>query len=270
MADKSQKVIFENELDVQSQVPLYYQLVVIIKRCINAGILLPGDLLPSELELCEKFAISRSTVRQAFSALESEGLVLRQRGKGTFVSKPKLRRSLNNLYSFSAEMRGLGLSPESRILDFETILPTPDLVGRLRIASDEPVFKIVRLRYADAEPLMIETVFIPRKICPELSEELLASHSLYQTIREKSGMKVTHAVESYEATIMDKNEAELLHAKPGSCAFFVQRLSENDAGEIFELALILVRGDRCRYEVELKPDNVSILRRFDNKETVDL
>ena len=69
-------------------------------------------------------------------------------------------------------------------------------------------------------------------------------------------------MESYEATVIDKNEAELLHTRPGSGAFFVQRISENEAGDIFELALILVRGDRCRYEIELEPDNVSVQRKF--------
>lgn len=197
-------VIFESELDVNSQVPLYYQLVVIIKRNITGGVLKPGDLLPSELELCDRFGISRSTVRQAFSALEAEGLVLRQRGKGTFVSRPKLKRSLNNLYSFSAEMQGMGLTPASEILAFETIRPTADLVARLHIPEEEQVFKIVRLRRANDEPLMIETVFIPKHICPELNREILASHSLYKTIRERTGMKVARAVESYEATLMVK------------------------------------------------------------------
>lgn len=264
------KVLFDSELNTDSQVPLYYQLVVIIKRYITSGVLKPGDLLPSELELCEKLNISRSTVRQAFAALETEGLVLRQRGKGTFVSTPKLKRSLNNLYSFTAEMNELGLTPESETLAFERIYPTGDLIARLRLKSTDYVFKMVRLRKADGEPLMLETIFVPEKFCPGLTKEMISSHSLYQTIEHASGAKPARAVESYETTIIDKNEAALLHTRPGSCAFFVQRISENEAGDVFELALILVRGDRCKYEVELQPNAVSIQRKFhqNNDDTI--
>ncbi len=256
-------LILENKLDVTSDVPLYYQLVVIIKQTITSGGLKPGDLLPSEMELCEKLSISRTTVRQAFAALESEGLVLRQRGKGTFVSEPKLKRSLNTLYSFSAEMDLLGFSSESETLAFEVIDPTQDLIGRLRLKTDEKIFKMVRLRKANGQPLMLETVFVPMRICPQLTRNDIDNHSLYKSISEYTGHKPLRAIETYEATIIDRNEAALLDTRAGSCAFFVQRISENEAGEIFELALMLVRGDRCKYEVELKRDNVSILRRLD-------
>ncbi|MBQ2733924.1 MAG: GntR family transcriptional regulator [Clostridia bacterium] len=254
--------IFDGRLDVTSEVPLYHQLVLMVKRNITSGMLKPGDVLPSELELCDRYGISRSTVRQAFAALEAEGMVERHRGKGTFVSEPKLNRKLANLYSFTDEMKGLGLEPKSEILGFELITPAEDLVARLKLGYGERVFKIVRLRSANGEPLMIETGFIPEKICPVLTREILDNHSLYTTISKYSGMKAVRAVESYEATTIDKNEADLLKSRPGSGAFFVQRLSENDAGDIFELALLLVRGDRCRYEIALEPDNVSVQRRF--------
>lgn len=222
----------------------------------------PGDMLPSELELCERYGISRSTVRQAFAALESEGMVVRQRGKGTFVSEPKLNRKLANLYGFTAEMNRLGLQPESEILGFELVVPAGDIFSRLKLDYGERAFKIVRLRSANGAPLMLETVFIPEKICPVLTRDMLVHNSLYETIEKYSGARAVRAVETYEATVIDKNEADLLKSRPGSAAFFVQRLSENEAGDIFELALILVCGDRCRYEIELEPDNVSVQRRF--------
>lgn len=262
MADQ---LIYGNELHNDSGVPLYYQLVMIFKRYISSGTLKPGDLMPSELELCNKLSISRTTVRQAFAALEAEGLVVRQRGKGTFVSEPKLKRKLNTLYSFTDEMQHLGFTSESETLGFEVIQPTKDLVNRLQLTKEEPIYKIVRLRRVNGEPLMLETVFVPMHICPSLTRSNLNNNSLYQTIHEHTGLKPASASETYEATVIDKNEASLLNTRAGSGAFFVQRVSKNETGEIFELALLLVRGDRCKYEVDLKHDNVSFLRKLDDE-----
>ena len=253
------------ELNTQSDVPLYLQLLDIFKKKIASGQLQPGDILPSELELCSVLSVSRTTVRQTFAALETEGLVERKRGRGTFVSYPKLTRRLSTLYSFSAEMEKMGFDHESETLDFETIRPGPDLMKRLKLENGEQVFKMVRLRKANGEPLMIETVFVPVKICPTLSKNVLDSHSLYSTISQYAGHRPLKAIETYEVTTIDKNEAAVLKTRAGSGAFFVQRISENDAGEVFELVLMLVRGDRCKYEVELKRDNVTFSRRLDEE-----
>ena len=94
----SNNLILNAKLSLDSDVPLYNQLVAIIKRHISAGILVPGDLLPSESELCKALSISRSTVRQAIGALESEGLVVRRQGKGTFVAEPKVHQFTGNAH----------------------------------------------------------------------------------------------------------------------------------------------------------------------------
>ena len=80
--------VFKNKLSLESEIPLYAQLMGIIQRTITSGALKVGDLLPSETELCKEFDVSRNTVRQAIGALEEEGLVVRKRGKGTFVTDP--------------------------------------------------------------------------------------------------------------------------------------------------------------------------------------
>lgn len=256
-------LIQKRELNANSGVPLYYQLMVIIKRYVMSGTLKPGDLLPTEMQLCRELGISRTTVRQAFSALEAEGLVVRHQGKGTFVSEPKYKRSLNTLYSFSAEMKKLGYDPQSQTLSFEIVLPPEDIKRQLKLQDGENTYKLVRLRKAGGEPLMLETVYVPVRLCPDLTKEYLDYHSLYEKLGEATGHRPVMATETYEAAILDKNEAEILGSKAGNCAFFVQRISKNEAGDLFEVAIMLVRGDRCKYEVELKRDNVSFLSRFD-------
>lgn len=122
--NSTNSLILNAKLSLDSDVPLYNQLVAIIKRHISAGILVPGDLLPSESELCKALSISRSTVRQAIGALESEGLVVRRQGKGTFVAEPKVHRKTERVYSFTAEMTAMGLTPSSDLIEFTVITPT--------------------------------------------------------------------------------------------------------------------------------------------------
>ena len=89
--------ILSANLSQDNNIPLYFQLENLIKRCISSGLVKPGDLLPSEAELCRSFGISRSTVRQAIGELEEEGLVIRHQGKDTFIAEPKLHRRSENI-----------------------------------------------------------------------------------------------------------------------------------------------------------------------------
>jgi GntR family transcriptional regulator len=257
--------IFQCQLVENSRIPLYYQLVANIKRCITGGLLKPGDIIPSESEICEVFQISRSTVRQALGELEAEGLLLRKRGKGTFVSNPKLRRKLDSLYSFSNDMIQQGLIPESKMIDFEKRKPSLDIIKNLNLTDEsELVFKIVRIRLANSEPILLETTFVPVKYCAFLEKEMLEKDSLYRILREVAFLEPYYAVETYEPVLFKKEEAQLLQCKPGLCGYFVERTSYIETGEIFELTQSIVRGDKCRFEVELYKDSVNFSRKIDN------
>ncbi len=256
--------VLMSQLANDNTVPLYYQLVGIIKRNITGGILKPGELLPSETEICEAYHVSRTTVRQALAELDTEGLVTRRRGKGTYISVPKLKRRLDNLYSFSNEMKQMGLVPKSRVISFEELKPSLDIYKNMNIKNDkELVFKIVRIRIANEEPLLLESTFIPVSMCPFLDKETLEKGSLYRTLIEQASLNPVYAVETYEPIIIKAQEAKILKCRPGICGYFVQRTSYLDTGEVFEFTQSLVRGDRCRFEVELQKDSVNFSRKID-------
>ena len=168
-----------SKLSLESDIPLYSQLVNIIKRNITAGTLVPGDLIPSESELCKTFDISRSTVRQAVSMLEDEGLVIRKQGRGTYVAEPKMSRKTEKLYSFTTEVQSLGLKPSSKLVEYEVIEPTPDIVKMLELDGPETkVYKFSRIRYSDGEALILESSFYPQYIYPDLTRPMLEKSSL--------------------------------------------------------------------------------------------
>ena len=255
--------VLRSTLSLESDIPLYSQLVSIVKRNISAGTLCAGDLLPSEAELCKTFDISRSTVRQAIGALESEGLVVRKQGRGTFVAEPKVRRRTENVYSFTSEISSMGLTPSSTLIEFQVIPPTPDIIKMLELGGpDTKVYRFSRIRNVNGQPLILETSFYPQYIYPSLTKELLQTHSFYSLLYEV-GIIPANAVDSYEAVLMGPKEAELLGCKSGSVGFFVQRRTFNESGMCYEYTQSLMRADRIKLDVYLHKDGVSFSRSVD-------
>lgn len=124
-------------IDKQSPIPIYYQIMEQLKSQIKNGELQPDAPLPSEREYSEQFGISRMTVRQALSNLVNEGFLYRQKGRGTFVSRPKMEQTLQGLTSFTEDMKSRGMVPSSKLVDYELIDSTAELAGIL-IANTRP------------------------------------------------------------------------------------------------------------------------------------
>ena len=143
--------ILKASLSMASDIPLYAQLTGIIKNTITSGTLRVGDLLPSEAELCDKFEISRNTVRQAIGSLEEAGFVVRKRGKGTFVADPSTGRK-GVQYSFTTEISSMGKHPSSTLVSFDIIDPAPKIK---RLMALEDGVKV----YLDESLKRFETVF---------------------------------------------------------------------------------------------------------------
>lgn len=263
MKKKEDDIAFEidsAELDLQSSVPLYAQLVKIIIKKIDEGELQEGSMLPPEMYLCDTLHLSRSTVRKAMLQLEQEGRLIRRRGKGTFVTIPKLRRSLNNMYNFSLEMKMMGLEPHSEIISFGIVKADIVVAKALEIAEGSKVYKCVRLRFADELPILLETAYIPLSFCPDLQKEDL-NDSLYALISEYTGYMPLRAVERYDAVVLKDKEAALLQCKARDPAFKIKRVSTNTNFDIFEYSIIIAPGERNSYQTTLNRDNDMFLTR---------
>ena len=255
--------ILLSELSLTSDIPLYTQIVNIVKRNLSAGTLNAGDLLPSESELCRAYNVSRSTVRQAIGILESEGLVVRKQGRGTFVAAPKVRRRTENVYSFTSEISSMGMTPSSTLIEFDVITPTPDIVKMLELKSpEERVYRFTRIRNVNDEPLILETSFYPCALYPNLTREQLETDSFYSLLYQV-GVVPANAVDSYEAVLFGRAEGELLHCKPGNCGFSVQRRTFDVSGMCYEFTQSLIRADRVKLDVYLHKDGVSFSRSVD-------
>src|SRR6059058_1119123 len=133
-----------NAIYRNSPLPLYFQLKEIMRERIRSDEWKPGDLIPSERELSEKYGISRMTARQAITELVNEGLFYREQGKGTFVSHLKISQQLIRLTGFTEDIRARGQRPDTKVLS-ATMCPADESTAeRLRIKTGQLIFCLRR------------------------------------------------------------------------------------------------------------------------------
>ncbi|MCL4458971.1 MAG: GntR family transcriptional regulator [Chloroflexi bacterium] len=231
--------------------PLYYQLEQILREEITRGRFPIGRPIPPEMELAKQYGLSRYTTRQAIDRLVREGLLERHRGRGTYVTKPRLiEQSLAGFYSFAHEMQEKGLSPRSEVLEASIVPPSEEVREKLQLEPGEAITRVKRLRFAEEEPLILEITHLPTALVPGILEEDLRIASLYDLLETKYGLSVTSARELIKPVVVRTHEARLLRMSRGSAAFFVERLAWSERLPV-EWRQSLIRGDRYLYSIEL-------------------
>jgi len=233
--------------------PLYAQLAAYIRIQIQAGALKPGDQMIPENIICDILKVSRTTVRQAMNRLVEEGLLIRFRGKGSFIASPKMKRSINYLYNFTDDMLSIGAVPSSVVIHSEVLLNTPkEILNNLRLPQQQAAtFFLERLRCANGEPVLWERTYIPYYLCPGIERFNFESTSLYNTLSERYSLNLYHANETLEAVVLNKREAELLKCQPRVAGYRIQRFSYLDSDFSFEYTTSVTRADRCIFQVDL-------------------
>ncbi len=235
-------------------VPRYYQLKEFIRERIRSGEWAPGMLIPSERELCERHGISRMTARQSITELVNEGLLYREQGKGTYVGQPKIPQQLMSLTGFTEDMRVREQRPGARVL--EAIMWDADEITAtaLRIKFGQPVYRLRRLRLADAEPLAIETTTVCFIGCERLLDYDLEQDSLYRILSEVFDMPPIAAEQEIEAGLVGPEEARLLEIAAGSPVLRTRRVTATRRGQPIEYAQAVYRGDKYRFYTRLMRD----------------
>jgi GntR family transcriptional regulator len=179
-----------------------------------------GDAIPSERLLCERFGVSRMTVRQAVDALVVEGLLEREQGRGTFVAPSKMDLEVR-LASFGEEMRRRGMEPSSKVLAAEEVAAAPDIADALDLLPGEQVFYLHRVRFADGEPMAIEQLWLPVRLAPGLINDG-PPDSVYGELRLR-GLEPDWGEDTVAATEVDSQDAELLGLRVGKAVLRLTR-----------------------------------------------
>ncbi len=207
----------------------------------------PHDRMPTERELAEQFQTTRLTVRRVLDRLGHEGKVYRTQGAGTFVSEPRIAKSVE-LTSFSTDMKARGLKPGSLAAQVERVSAGADIGAELQISPRDPVIHITRIRTADGVPMCLEHSYMPADVVPGLEERDLDG-SLYELLSQTYGLQAEKAEQSIRATVLDAADAKALSVPEFSPAFLVRRVAFDNHGRRIEFALSTYRADRYSYEM---------------------
>lgn len=202
-------------IERESPVPLYYQISEAMFDIIRKGRMEASTKIPPEDQLAQEFGVSKMTMRQALGKLVNDGVLVRRKGSGTFISEKKIEREATRLVSFYEDTKKKGLKPSSRVIERKVIKAETKLMEKLGLVEGEPVIKIVRVRLANEIPLAVNYGYIPEKFCPELLEEDLSQVSLSATVEEKYQLRTEYAVQSVQAVKATAYEASLLHIIEG-------------------------------------------------------
>lgn len=211
----------------------------------------PGAPIPPERALCERFEVSRVTLRKAVDELVRDGSLVRRQGSGTYVAEPKIAQPLSTT-SFSADMRRRGLEPSSEVLSFERRTAGAPLARRLGVAPSASVAELVRLRLADGEPMAIETVVLPDELVPGLDPHALGARSLYAVLEERYGLSVVAVQQVIEPTVTNDEESATLGVPVHAPALLVRTTARDAEGRVLEFGRSLFRGDRYAIVAEIQ------------------
>jgi len=236
-------------IDRSTPIPLYYQIAQRLRNDIRERGLCPGDLLGTEEGIQETFQVSRATARKALEELLEEGLVTRITGKGTYVAKPKVAVQLPALLSFSAEMKRLGMTPSSRVLDAAFVTPDEEVALNLMIEEETKVLRLERIRYGDESPMMHAIDYLPSWV--GLRPDMDYTGSLYE-ILENAGIPPEQSLHTIEAVTADLALAGHLDVSLGSPLLRCRDIAFDAQGRPLILGINVWRGDHYSYQVHLK------------------
>src|SRR5579875_3044221 len=214
---------------VDPSVPMHVRVRADLEAAISSGLLKPGDQLPSEAELCERYGVSKTPVRQALQALEASHLIYRAQGRGAFVRERKIGGVLRDFAGLSDELRQSGHTVEPTTISMAVVPADALTADALRIPQTAHVLSIQRLYVVDAEPLVV----FEHRLSPVVPSDVVRAAgnftSLYGLLRS-IGINLTAGEETIGATLLTKSQAGLLQVRRPAAALLLSRTSRTREG----------------------------------------
>lgn len=223
--------------------PLWQQVLADLERRITDGDI--TDRFPTDKELTEQYGVSRHTVREAVRRLRARGLVERHRGRGSFVNETKLSQPLGGVYSLFRAVEERGLEQRSDVLALELDRDSA-AAARLGLPPRAELVRLDRLRYADEEPLALDSVWLPAYIGRQLIDVDFSRTALYDELRTRVGITISAVHEALEPIVPDDEARELLALEDDEALLRVRRLGYANDRPI-ECRVTLIRGRRFAY-----------------------
>jgi GntR family transcriptional regulator len=253
-------------IDRGSRIPFYYQLKKVLEEEIASGRWLPGDRLPSEPLIGSHFALSRTTVRQALAELEDDGLILKEKGRGTFIAEtPSASWLLQSTHGFYDEAVQAGHVVRSQVLRLQ-VEPLPGWACEALMLRPESVgVTLERLRWIDERLVMYVANHLPADLAETVLHADLENGSLYRVLEKERKLTVVGGRRVVEAVRAQDDLADLLEVDPGAPILFVESISWDGDGRPFECYRAWHRADRTKIEVQVVHEDVATKAGFSPK-----
>jgi GntR family transcriptional regulator len=232
--------------------PLYRQIKVLITQDMQSGVWKPGEMIPSEFELAERFKVSQGTVRKAIDELAAENFVVRRQGKGTFVATHTEQTTRYRFLRLAAD-DGSGRGLERRLLECKRIRASAEIARSLELKSGDPVVFVRRLLLDLQQPVVLDEIWLPGRLFKDLSAQRLADYEgpMYALFEAAFGVQMLRAEEKIRAVAATPAVAEWLAVAPGAPLLSVERRSLTYGERPVELRRGLYRTDAHHYRNEL-------------------
>lgn len=227
----------------------YSQLYDILLSKITSGIWKPGDKMPTERELCERYNVSRITVRDTLELLSKDRYIYRRQGKGTFVAERQIEQKLTKFYTLRGDFEKKGIDHTFKILSYQNIAAFGKVQETLGLKPNAPVIELIRCFYANKVPYAIETSYIPQYLYPDMNRKLIEAKGLYGSM-QTFNIIPEHATEHLRAVKLTKEEALTLGVKKQDTAIRIERITYSFNSTI-EYTITAIKGDFFYYTVEL-------------------
>ena len=256
-------------VDLSNPIPKYLQISAWLKELIQTGRYKEGERLPSEIELSRLCEVNRNTLRQAISELTAEGLLRKEKGKGTFISLSKpvaLKHKLERISSFRDDLNEIGIE-ENTILLKKGIEDAPDHVAKaLILGAKSKVIAVCRLRMGDDIPLIYEESYLPGEMFNGILGMDLTG-SMYKILSERFNIILARSDQTIRAANLNVQIAKLFDLPKNSAGLYMESVTYNENNIPVEVLCSYYRGDKYVFEVELGRYHIkdSNVNSFDNR-----
>lgn len=248
-----------HKIDKDIPVPLYYQIKQIILNEINGDSVNVGDPIPTEKTFCDTYDISRTTIRQAITELVNEGYLYRVKSKGTFISQPKIKSDLVNMYdSYNMEISNMAMTPSTQAIELTLVKANSEQAKALGINEGDSVIYLLRHRYADGMAMGYVESYFRYPLCSFLlneNDETFNTTSVYQIIAKHKDAKIRKIHKTIEAVSATEAEAKLMDVKKGSPLNLCTNICfSQETGLPIIYEVLKYRGDKSKFSIEINID----------------
>lgn len=209
----------------------------------------PYDKLPSERDMCELWGFNRTTLRSAIHRLVVDGVLYNRVGSGTFVAPEKLVCNLQDLRPFSEVAQSAGRTQKNRVIAAHVQECTKQLSQKLQRPLGHKVFQLIRLRYVDDNPVLLETSYVDAERCPGIELHDFAKESLYNVMESVYGMTMrgSRGAEKLGVTYASEEEAKLLGIREGDAVIYRSGVVSDGDGVPTEYFKSVARSEFIRF-----------------------